>query len=133
MDLASHALTGLHDFAAFCRPREGATTIRTLLDFGWSRDSDGVLVARVRADAFCHSMVRALVGGAMAVGQGRLDQDGLRAVLDGARRVNAFPVVAARGLTLVEVAYPDDEELQSRAAQTRARRAPLAPEDSSSD
>ncbi|MER3390307.1 MAG: tRNA pseudouridine synthase A [Microcella sp.] len=125
MDSASRALTGLHDFAAFCKAREGATTIRTLLDYFWTRDDEGVLIGHVRADAFCHSMVRALVGAAIAVGAGRLDQDALLAVLDGARRTGAAPVVGAQGLTLVEVGYPPDAELAARAELTRARRDPL--------
>lgn len=122
MDAASRSLTGLHDFAAFCRPRDGATTIRTLLDYGWMRDDEGVLIADVRADAFCHSMVRALVGSAIEVGKGELDLAQLHAVLAGARRENVFSVVAARGLTLMEVGYPADHELAARAALTRARR-----------
>jgi tRNA pseudouridine38-40 synthase len=122
MDAASRSVTGLHDFAAFCRPREGATTIRTLLDYRWSRDADGVLIADVRADAFCHSMVRALVGSAIEVGKHELGLDQLHAVLEGARRENDFSVVAARGLTLMEVGYPPDDELAARAELTRARR-----------
>jgi tRNA pseudouridine38-40 synthase len=122
MDAASRSLTGLHDFGAFCRPREGATTIRTLLDYRWSRDDEGVLIAEVRADAFCHSMVRALVGAAIEVGKHELGFDQLHAVLAGARRKNDFSVVAARGLTLMEVGYPPDDELAARAALTRARR-----------
>lgn len=122
MDAAARALVGLHDFAAFCRPREGATTIRTLLDYSWTRDDDGVLVAGVRADAFCHSMVRALVGAVVAVGLGRLDAERLVAIRDGAARTNDFPVLGAKGLTLVEVGYPDDAALAERAEQTRAKR-----------
>ena len=74
MDAAARSLIGLHDFAAYCKPREEGTTIRTLLEFDWRRDAEGVLVANVKADAFCHSMVRALVGACVAVGQGRLDR-----------------------------------------------------------
>ncbi|WP_235451377.1 tRNA pseudouridine(38-40) synthase TruA [Yonghaparkia sp. Root332] len=122
MDAAARALEGLHDFAAFCRPREGATTIRTLLDYTWARDDDGVLVAAVRADAFCHSMVRALVGAAVAVGLGRLDAERLVAIRDGAARTSDFPVLGAKGLTLMEVGYPDDAALAARAEQTRAKR-----------
>jgi tRNA pseudouridine38-40 synthase len=70
---ASEALLGEHDFAAFCRKRPGATTIRTLLELGWERQPDGLLVGTVRADAFCHNMVRALVGCLVAVGEGRRD------------------------------------------------------------
>ncbi len=122
MNAACRSLTGLHDFAAFCRPREGATTIRTLLDYQWARDDEGVLVAEVRADAFCHSMVRALVGAAIEVGKHELSVAQLHQVFEGARRENVFSVVAARGLTLMEVGYPPDDELAARAELTRARR-----------
>lgn len=125
MDAASRSLTGLHDFAAFCKPRPGATTIRSLLDFSWSRDAEGVLIGQVRADAFCHSMVRALVGAAIAVGAGRFDQDALHRVLESTQRSGAAPVVGAHGLTLVEVGYPPEHELAARAELTRARRGPL--------
>lgn len=122
MDAAARSLIGLHDFAAYCKPREEATTIRTLLEFDWHRDSDGVLVANVKADAFCHSMVRALVGGCVAVGQGRLDVDDLESIRDEGERTSDFTVLAARGLTLTEVGYPADDQLAARAERTRARR-----------
>lgn len=122
MDAAARTLIGLHDFAAYCKPREEATTIRTLLDYRWERDADGVLVAEVKADAFCHSMVRALVGACVAVGEGRLDVDDLVVLRDALTRTSKFKVLAARGLILTEVGYPADELLSSRATQTRARR-----------
>ncbi len=122
MDAAARSLIGLHDFAAYCRARDDATTIRTLLEFGWRRDADGVLVATVQADAFCHSMVRALVGACAAVGGGRLAVPELAALREEGRRTSAFPVLAARGLTLEEVGYPADDLLAARSEQTRARR-----------
>ena len=121
MNAASEPLVGLHDFAAFCKKREGATTIRTLLDLDWARD-DSVLVATVRADAFCHSMVRALVGCLIAVGEGRQTSAWAAAVLSGRERSGGFSVAPAHGLTLEEVGYPDDAGLASQAAQARARR-----------
>lgn len=126
MDGAARSLLGLHDFAAYCRPREGATTIRTLQEFAWRRDPDGVLVAEVRADAFCHSMVRALVGACLAVGDGRLGADRPVLLRDERERTSAFAVVPSRGLTLVEVGYPPDGQLAARAEQTRARRPDIA-------
>ncbi|MFD4959624.1 tRNA pseudouridine(38-40) synthase TruA [Microbacterium sp. NPDC058389] len=123
MDAAARALIGLHDFAAYCKPREEATTIRTLLEFDWHRDAAGVLVANVKADAFCHSMVRALVGACVAVGEGRLDVDDVVDIRDAQERVPEVKVLAARGLTLTEVGYPADDLLARRAEQTRARRA----------
>jgi tRNA pseudouridine38-40 synthase len=122
MDAAARELAGLHDWAAYCRPREGATTIRELQDFAWKRESGGVLVARLRADAFCHSMVRALVGATVAVGEGKLPAARAVAVRDEGTRTNEFKVMPAAGLTLVEVGYPPDAELAARAEQTRARR-----------
>jgi tRNA pseudouridine38-40 synthase len=122
MDAAARSLTGLHDFAAYCKPREEGTTIRTLLEFDWRRDAAGVLVANVKADAFCHSMVRALVGACVAVGQGRLNVAHLAVIRDELERTNEFTVLAARGLTLTEVGYPDDALLAARAEQTRNRR-----------
>ncbi len=122
MDAAARALIGLHDFAAYCKPREGATTIRTLLEFGWRRDERGIIVANVKADAFCHSMVRALVGACAAVGEGRLEVADVVGIRDGGIRTSETKVLAARGLTLTEVGYPTDDLLATRAEQTRARR-----------
>lgn len=122
MDAAARSLRGLHDFAAYCKWREGATTIRTLLEFGWRRDDLGILVANVKADAFCHSMVRALVGACVAVGEGRLDAADVSRIRDEGVRTAAVKVLAARGLTLTEVGYPADDLLAARAEQTRAHR-----------
>ncbi|MFL6109076.1 MAG: tRNA pseudouridine(38-40) synthase TruA [Marmoricola sp.] len=128
MQAASARLVGFHDFAAFCKKREGATTVRTLLDLDWVR-ADGVLVARVRADAFCHSMVRALVGCLVAVGEGRQTPQWAEAVLAGRERTPGFSVAPAHGLTLEEVGYPDDDQLAAQAEQARARREPMDPPD----
>lgn len=122
MNAASEQLLGEHDFAAYCRRREGATTIRRLIVFGWSRDEDGIAVGGIEADAFCHSMVRALVGAVAAVGDGRRPVDWPRAVLGGRVRVPGVTVAPAAGLTLVAVRYPPDGELAARAEQTRRRR-----------
>ena len=122
MDAAARSLVGLHDFAAYCKWREGATTIRTLLEFDWHRTSDGVLLANVKADAFCHSMVRALVGACVAVGQGRLSPEDVIDIRDARVRTSESKVLAARGLTLTQVGYPADDLLAQRAEQTRARR-----------
>ena len=122
MEKASEALLGEHDFAAFCKQREGATTIRTLLELSWRRDEAGLVVATVRADAFCHSMVRSLVGCLVAVGEGRREPTWAGEVLQAGTRDPAVSVAHAHGLTLEEVAYPDDAELSARAAATRRRR-----------
>lgn len=122
---ASALLVGEHDFASFCRKREGATTIRSLLDLSWQRNADGVLEATVRADAFCHSMVRSLVGCLLAIGEGRRPVAWAGEMLRAGRRDPAVTVVHAHGLTLEEVGYPPDGELAARADQTRARRVAL--------
>lgn len=126
INAASAALMGLRDFAPFCRSREGATTIRDLKEFTWRRESagpdSGLLVATVRADAFCHSMVRSLVGAVLAVGSSRRDLDWLAQVAAEPTRSAAVAVAPAHGLTLEQVDYPADEELATRAEATRARR-----------
>ncbi|WP_084105064.1 tRNA pseudouridine(38-40) synthase TruA [Demequina sp. NBRC 110056] len=127
LNAASATLIGLRDFAAFCRARDGATTIRDLTDLSWDRVTEGpdagLVVATVRADAFCHSMVRSLVGALLAVGQGRRDLAWLASVADETSRSQAIAVAPAHGLTLEQVSYPADEHLAARAEQTRARRA----------
>jgi tRNA pseudouridine38-40 synthase len=123
MNQAARGLEGEHDFAAYCRQRAGATTLRTLLELRWVREDD-LVVATVMADAFCHSMVRALVGASLAVGEGRRDAGWPAQVLAGRQRVPDVLVAPAHGLTLEEVRYPDDDELADRAAATRRRREP---------
>ena len=122
IDEASALLLGRHDFASFCKRREGATTIRTLLDLSWERDDVGVLVGSVRADAFCHHMVRSLVGCLVAVGEGRRPAAWAGDVLAAATRDPAVAVVPAHGLTLEEVGYPPDDELAAQAEAARSVR-----------
>ncbi len=122
MDAAARTLLGLHDFAAFCRRRAGATTVRTLLDHRWGRAADGTVEATVVADAFCHSMVRALVGAVVPVGEGRLTVDVPLEVLRGGVRDSRVRVMPPHGLSLEEVTYPPDDELAARAEESRVRR-----------
>ncbi|RYB91228.1 tRNA pseudouridine(38-40) synthase TruA [Nocardioides glacieisoli] len=122
MNAASAPLVGLQDFAAFCKQREGATTVRTLLDLAWRRDAAGLVVGSVRADAFCHNMVRALVGSLIAVGEGRQPTTWPAEVMAGRRRDAGVRVVHAHGLTLEEVGYPDDAELAAQSERARAKR-----------
>jgi tRNA pseudouridine38-40 synthase len=121
MNTAAAELIGLNDFASFCKRREGATTIRTLLDLGWER-VDGILVAEVRADAFCHSMVRSLVGCLAVVGEGRERPGFAREVMTSRTRHPGVTVAPAHGLTLEEVGYPPDDQLAAQAAGSRTKR-----------
>lgn len=119
---ASALLLGEHDFAAFCKFREGATTIRTLETFQWERKDDGLLVAQVVADAFCYSMVRNLVGSAVCVAEGRFEPSWIAEMLANRQRISDSMVFPPEGLTLVQVDYPDQAELIARAALTISRR-----------
>lgn len=126
---ASSRLVGLHDFAAFCRRREGATTIRELQRFDWRAEPDPrgpdapgaaeVWTASVSADAFCWSMVRSLVGAVMAVGEGRRDQEWIAGLLLETQRASSVPVAPACGLSLVGVDYPAEADLAARNLTTR--------------
>jgi tRNA pseudouridine38-40 synthase len=120
-EAASH-LVGLHDFAAFCRPRPGATTIRHLTELTCRRTPAGVLEVDLHADAFCHSMVRAIVGALVAVGEGRRRPDWVGEVVRARRRDSSVRVMPAGGLTLEAVGYPADDELAARAQAARAVR-----------
>jgi tRNA pseudouridine38-40 synthase len=112
-------LLGEHDFAAFCKRRDGATTIRELQRLMWTRDPDDVLVVSVSADAFCHSMVRSLVGALLAVGEGRKPVEWPAILLSETTRASAVSVAPAHGLTLTRVDYPPDDQLAARAELTR--------------
>jgi tRNA pseudouridine38-40 synthase len=118
---AAHLLLGLNDFAAYCRRREGASTVRELQCLDVARDRDLIQID-VRADAFCHSMVRSLVGALAAVGDGSQDVAWPAALLSRSLRSDMVVVAPAKGLTLMEVGYPPDGELAARAAQSRTVR-----------
>ncbi|MFJ7626388.1 tRNA pseudouridine(38-40) synthase TruA [Streptomyces sp. NPDC097595] len=120
MNAAAARMTGEHDFAAYCKKREGATTIRTLQKLHWVRDAEtGIITGTVQADAFCHNMVRALVGAMLFVGDGRRPDPWPAEVLAAAVRDPGVHVVRPHGLTLEEVAYPADELLAARAVEAR--------------
>ncbi|MFI6569985.1 tRNA pseudouridine(38-40) synthase TruA [Nocardia fluminea] len=127
MRAASRNLLGLHNFAAFCRRREGATTIRELQRFDWEREGD-LLTAYVSADAFCWSMVRSLVGAVLAVGEGRRAPEWTTALLAETARSSSVTVAPAHGLSLIAVDYPADADLAARNAQTRESRTVPVPE-----
>ncbi|HJB09800.1 MAG TPA: tRNA pseudouridine(38-40) synthase TruA [Candidatus Brachybacterium merdavium] len=134
MDQAGRALLGEHDFLSYCRPREGATTIRTLRTLRWERPGpgladEGLVVATIEADAFCHHMVRSLVGALMAVGEGRREQIWPQQILTARTResagrggIGAAPMSPAQGLTLEGVEYPPDDRLAAQARATRVMR-----------
>jgi tRNA pseudouridine38-40 synthase len=118
MTAASRELLGLNDFAAFCRHRDGATTIRDLQRLDLTRDGDRVTV-HVTADAFCWSMVRSLVGALLAVGEGRREPAWCAALLTAGTRSSDFAAAPACGLTLIGVDYPPDDQLEARIKVTR--------------
>ncbi|KRV46812.1 pseudouridine synthase [Wenjunlia vitaminophila] len=127
MNEAAERLLGEHDFAAYCKRRDGATTIRALRELAWHRAAPGardagLVVATVRADAFCHNMVRALVGALLLVGDGRRPVAFPGQVLAGRVRHSAVNVVRPHGLTLEEVGYPADDQLAARSVEARNRR-----------
>ena len=99
-------------------------------EFSWRRDRVGVVVGTVVADAFCHNMVRALVGSVVAVGDGRRAPDWPRTVQDAGVRDPAVQVMPAHGLCLEEIVYPDGVAAQrARAQESRAVRTPREPGD----
>jgi tRNA pseudouridine38-40 synthase len=122
MNKASELVLGHHDFAAFCKFKEGGTTIRTLETYRWRRDETGLLVADVIADAFCYSMVRNLVGAVVCVADGRKDPSWMAELLANKERVSDSLVFPARGLSLTRVDYPTNDQLIERAKVTIGKR-----------
>lgn len=122
MNAAAALLVGEHDFAAYCKKRDGATTIRRLLDLRWERTRPDEVEATVEADAFCHSMVRALVAALLMVGDGRRPPEFPAEVLGSLNRHPGVNVVPPHGLSLEEVRYPADADLAARALEARRMR-----------
>ena len=122
MNQGASLLLGLQDFRSYCKPRDGATTIRELQKFSFERGADGIIVATVQADAFCHNMVRSLVGSALRVGEGLEPPVWLHERLLARARDPKSLLAAPHPLVLEEVAYPSDSELLARAELTRAKR-----------
>jgi tRNA pseudouridine38-40 synthase len=120
LNAAAAGLVGEHDFAAYCRRKEHATTVREITRLDWRREGD-LLIATVQADAFCQAMVRSLVGALLAVGDGRRDVDWPAGLLTLRERSSAVTVAPPHGLTLVEVGYPDDPADYARRAQVTRR------------
>ena len=127
LNAAAGGLVGEHDFAAYCRRKENATTLREVTRLDWRRDPDGILVATVQADAFCQAMVRSLVGAMLVAGDGRRPVEWPASLLTRRERSSEVTVAPAHGLTLVAVGYPDDPaEYARRAELTRRLRVPVA-------
>lgn len=122
LNAEAQSVLGRHDFLSFCKPKPRATTIRTLQEFEFSRAEDGNIVVHLKADAFCHNMVRSLIGGALRVASGREKPGFLAERLALMVRDSKSILAHPHPLVLEEVYYPDDAELAARAALTRARR-----------
>ncbi|HEX5597400.1 MAG TPA: tRNA pseudouridine(38-40) synthase TruA [Micromonosporaceae bacterium] len=121
LNTAAAGLLGEHDFAAYCRRKENATTVREVTRLDWRRDERDILIATVQADAFCQAMVRSLVGAMLVAGDGRRSVDWPAGLLTLRERSSEVPVVAPHGLTLVAVGYPDDPAEYARRAETTRR------------
>jgi len=114
MNQGSKLLLGEHDFFAFCKFREGGTTIRNLLQFDWERDSKNYAVATIKAESFRYNMVRNLVGAAVCVGEKRFEPEWMLKTLEDKVRIPDSYVFPAKGLTLVSVEYPAESEYLTR-------------------
>jgi len=122
LNAASAGLVGEHDFAAYCRRKEQATTVRAVSRLDWHRDPDGIAIATVQADAFCQAMVRSLVGALLTVGDGRRPSAWPATLLAREARASEVMVAPPHGLTLVAVGYPEESAYAERATLTRQRR-----------
>ncbi|WP_363316582.1 tRNA pseudouridine(38-40) synthase TruA [Brevibacterium sp.] len=129
MAAAAAELLGLHDFLPFCKPRPESTTIRTLQALTVTRGAgDGAITLGLQADAFCHHMVRALVGALVKVGHGSWDvtapAEQLARAEAGAAKTALAPMhlMPAHGLVLEEVGYPEGPAGWAEQAETARNR-----------
>lgn len=122
MQVAAQALCGEHDFLPFAKPREGATTVRTLHSFNISRPGAGIVQAMIRADAFCHSQVRFMMGALIEIGRGKYQPNWIGELLAAGVRDQRVPLADGRGLTLWEVAYPPEDEYALQAQKAKVVR-----------
>ena len=104
MGAAATVFVGEHDFSSFCRSIEGRSNIRRLAELT-VEDTDGLLDIWAQANAFCHQMVRSLVGYLFDVGRGFSDGTHAGEVLAAGDRSAVATVAPAHGLTLWEVGY----------------------------
>ena len=119
MNEAGSHMLGLHDFASFCKPREGSTTIRELQEITVSRVAGQVVEVEIQADAFCHNMVRSIVGALIAVGQGRATPAKIKQLLEQTNREGSYKVVSPHGLSLLGIGYPPDDQLAAQAEKAQ--------------
>ncbi len=119
MNLACDPFIGEHDFTSFCRRPKVAdrddepSMTRRVISAAWHEvpgDVPGLLRFEIRANAFCHQMVRSLVGTMVEVGLGRLHAGDMRGVLMRRDRQVAGRVAPPHGLVLWEVGYPPEHQ-----------------------
>ena len=124
MKAASLELLGMHDFASFCRRKPNATTIREVREIQIKRNpvEENIIEVELLADAFCHNMVRSIVGALIAVGEGRASVEDIDTRLKAADRTSSYKVVAAKGLTLMEIGYPPAHQMAAQVARTKDTR-----------
>lgn len=118
MNRAAESLLGEHDFLSFCKPRAGASTVRTLFELGFRREG-AMAIGVAKADAFCHSQVRTLMGTLIEVGRGARGENWPAHRLSERVRNGEVVVAPAHGLTLDEVGYPGVGEYGAQAKAAR--------------
>ena len=111
MRIAADALLGEHDFAGFCRrPRndDGGPIRRRVIDARLDGAQPGVFVFEIEANAFCHQMVRSIVGTLVAAGRGTRRPSEVMRLLAAGDRAGAADPAPPTGLYLVAVRYPEE-------------------------
>lgn len=112
MQQAAQHMVGEHDFSSFCkRPKVGPDAHeklmdRTVLAAEWVDSGEDLLEFWIQASAFCHQMVRSIVGTLVNVGAGQFAPDEIPAILAAKNRRAAGDVAPPHGLTFWEVHYP---------------------------
>lgn len=106
MTLACDPVIGEHDFSSFCRlPEPDVSLVRKVHDARWVDLGDGRLRFDIEAGAFCHQMVRSLVGTMVDIGRGRKKAGEMAGIIAAKDRHAAGQPAPPHGLCLWEVVY----------------------------
>lgn len=129
MQLACDPIIGTHDFSAFCRrskpeteqdlqgsesPATAGETVhekslrRCVMQARWCEVGESMFRFDIRANAFCHQMVRALVGTFVEIGARKRPSSDMMALIRSGDRAEASQLAPPQGLFLTEVGYPSD-------------------------
>ena len=120
MRKAAAYLVGEHDFSSFCAAgAQVRTTVRTVYSLEVLQDG-ALITIRITGNGFLYNMVRIIAGTLIRVGSGQWEPEQIPQILEARNRAEAGPTAPAKGLTLMEIRYPEAEGNQAETGENNA-------------